>query len=62
MPGQELRVPYAKDQVTGAPHVEADQGHLSPQEEAELYRYYGLHDGDDALSSNERPDLADTGV
>src|SRR3954470_11091087 len=40
--GQDLRVPYAKDQVKGAPHVETDQGHLSQQEEAELYHYYGL--------------------
>src|SRR3954454_8245055 len=47
--GQDLRVPYVKDQVTGAPHVEADQGHLSQQEEAELYHYYyGLTYGEAA--------------
>ena len=44
--GQDLRVPYDKDKVKGAPHVEADSGHLSQQEEAELYRYYGLHYSD----------------
>ena len=37
-----LRVPYDKDLVKGAPRVDADQGHLSMEEEAELYRHYGL--------------------
>ncbi|MGY1593209.1 DUF2382 domain-containing protein [Geodermatophilus sp. SYSU D00708] len=36
-----VRVPVTKDQVKGAPKVDTD-GHLSPQEEQELYRYYGL--------------------
>ncbi len=40
--GNELRVPYDKDMVKGAPRVDVDQGHLSETEEAELYRYYGL--------------------
>jgi len=34
-------VPYDKDQVKGAPHAEPD-GALSQQEEAALYRHYGL--------------------
>ncbi len=38
----EVRLPYAKEQVKGAPSVDADGGHLSQEEEAELYRYYGL--------------------
>ena len=37
-----LAVPYTKDQVKTAPQVDAEQGHLSPDEEAELYRHYGL--------------------
>ncbi len=37
-----LRVPYDKDLIKGAPRVDADQGHLSMEEEAELYRHYGL--------------------
>lgn len=37
-----LSVPYAKGQVTDAPRVEADDGHLSKDQEAELYRHYGL--------------------
>ncbi|MGY2003047.1 DUF2382 domain-containing protein [Blastococcus sp. SYSU DS1024] len=43
--GEELRVPYAKDKVKNAPNIDAD-GHLSPAEESELYRYYGLTSGE----------------
>ena len=41
--GEDLRVPYDKDKVKNAPHIGTD-GHLSPEEEAELYRYYGIGD------------------
>jgi uncharacterized protein (TIGR02271 family) len=36
-----LRVNYEKDLVKDAPNMEAD-GQLSPEEEARLYRHYGL--------------------
>jgi uncharacterized protein (TIGR02271 family) len=36
-----VRVHVSKDQVKDAPKIDTD-GHLSPQEEEELYRYYGL--------------------
>ncbi|MGY1827377.1 MULTISPECIES: DUF2382 domain-containing protein [unclassified Blastococcus] len=39
-----LRVPVSKDRVKDAPKIDTD-GHLSPQEEEELYRYYGLGSG-----------------
>ncbi|MGY1764665.1 PRC and DUF2382 domain-containing protein, partial [Geodermatophilus sp. SYSU D00805] len=39
-----LRVPVSKAQVKDAPKIDTD-GHLSPQEEQELYRYYGLGSG-----------------
>jgi uncharacterized protein (TIGR02271 family) len=39
--GDSVQVPYDKDQVTDAPSMEAD-GNLSQDEEAELYRHYGL--------------------
>jgi uncharacterized protein (TIGR02271 family) len=39
--GDEVRVPYDKDQVKDAPHADAD-GQLSQDEEARLYRHYGL--------------------
>ena len=43
--GGTLRVPYEKAKVKDAPRVDAEQGHLSPDEESELYRYYGVGDG-----------------
>lgn len=39
-----LRVPLSKDRVKDAPKIDTD-GHLSPQEEQELYRYYGMGAG-----------------
>lgn len=40
--GDRLNVAYGKDVVTSAPSIDPD-GHLSPAEEEELYRYYGTH-------------------
>src|SRR4051794_20515468 len=42
--GADLVVDTTKDAVSGAPQVDEDE-HLSPAEEAELYRYYGLETG-----------------
>ncbi|MGY1762461.1 PRC and DUF2382 domain-containing protein, partial [Geodermatophilus sp. SYSU D00805] len=42
--GDTLRFPYDKAKVKDAPKIDTD-GHLSPQEEQELYRYYGLGSG-----------------
>jgi PRC-barrel domain protein len=39
--GNELRVPHDRAVVEGAPSMEPD-GRLWPQEQAELYAYYGL--------------------
>ncbi len=39
--GEDLRVPVTKERVKNAPSVDADE-HLSPEQEGELYRYYGL--------------------
>jgi uncharacterized protein (TIGR02271 family) len=39
-----VHVHVAKDKVKDAPKIDTD-GHLSPQEEEELYRYYGLGAG-----------------
>src|SRR3978361_2563588 len=46
--GDGLRVPVSKDAVKDAPKIDTD-GHLSPQEEQELYRYYGMRDGTTGL-------------
>jgi uncharacterized protein (TIGR02271 family) len=58
--GSELQVPFDKDRVKNAPHIDSD-GHLSPGEETELYRYYGM--GSDTSASNITTDtntVADT--
>jgi len=39
--GDRLTVPYDKSKVKDAPNVAAD-GHLSPEEEQQLYSYYGV--------------------
>jgi uncharacterized protein (TIGR02271 family) len=39
--GDGLRVPVSKDRVKDAPKIDTD-GHLSPEEEQELYRYYSM--------------------
>ncbi len=41
MEGDDLHVPYSKDQVKDAPNAEPD-GELSQDEEARLYDHYGL--------------------
>jgi uncharacterized protein (TIGR02271 family) len=41
--GNEVLVPYQKEQVNNAPNVAADvAGHLSEQDEATMYEYYGM--------------------
>ncbi len=42
--GDGLGVPFDKDMVKNAPNVSED-GHLSPEEEQELYSYYGVDYG-----------------
>lgn len=43
--GDVIRVGYEKAFVKDAPNVDIDNGHLSPEEEQELYRYYSLEQG-----------------
>jgi uncharacterized protein (TIGR02271 family) len=57
--GGTLRVPYEKARVKDAPRVSAEQGHLSPDEEAELYRYYGVG-GYDTTGTTTGTDTAGT--
>jgi uncharacterized protein (TIGR02271 family) len=60
--GDSVQVPYDKQQVTDAPTMEAG-GQLSQDEEAELYRHYGLdyseHRSDSGLPAGT-PDDRDT--
>src|SRR3712207_1327812 len=50
-----VRVPVSKDRVKDAPKIDTD-GHLSPQEEQELYRYYGLGTGTTGQAGMNRSD------
>jgi uncharacterized protein (TIGR02271 family) len=43
--GGRVTVPYTKDFVKGAPNLD-DDGHLSPEEEQQLFAYYGRTDDD----------------
>jgi uncharacterized protein (TIGR02271 family) len=59
-----LRVAVSKDQVKDAPKIDTD-GHLSPQEEEELYRYYGMGPGtgmatDTTTTTGTTTGMADT--
>jgi hypothetical protein len=40
--GGSLRVPYAPAEVASAPEVDADAGHVSRGQEADLYLHYGI--------------------
>ena len=42
--GEDIVVPFTKDQVKDAPRVDVD-GHLEPSEENRLYDHYGLSGG-----------------
>ena len=55
-----LRVPYEKAKVKDAPRVDADQGHLSPAEEEELYRYYGIGTVTSGYADTDDSGYADT--
>jgi uncharacterized protein (TIGR02271 family) len=63
--GDSVQVPYDKQQVTDAPTVQAD-GSLSQDDEAELYRHYGLdyseHHSDSGLPAGTVDDTQDDTV
>jgi hypothetical protein len=63
--GNSVQVPYDKDQVTDAPTMQAD-GSLSQDDEAELYRHYGLdyseHRSDSGLPAGTPDDTRDDTV
>ena len=58
--GDELTVPYTKAFVKDAPNVDED-GHLSPDQERELYAYYSRTDYDTTTDRGDY-DTATTGV
>jgi uncharacterized protein (TIGR02271 family) len=59
-----VRVPVSKSMVKDAPKIDTD-GHLSPQEEQELYRYYGMGAGTDTaqtMTTESTTGMAGTGT
>ena len=52
MSGDRLTVPYTKGIVKDAPNIDED-GHLTPQQERELYAYYGRTDHGNAPGDDE---------
>lgn len=54
---ERLLVPYTKDQVKEAPHVDVDAGHIGPEAELHLWAHYGLQSDPTVLDdlSGERP-------
>lgn len=60
MAGEELRVPYDKEKVKDAPRVDDSDGHLSEDQEAELFRHYGLdYAAESGLGSEGSDDIKD---
>ena len=59
MGGDRLTVAYDKATVKDAPNI-AEDGHLSPEEEAALYRHYGLEYGAGGTVGNGRTDYTET--
>lgn len=59
----DIRVPYEKSFIKDAPNIDED-GEISQEQEAELYRYYGVQDpsrGTGTLDANQgRTDLDDS--
>ena len=53
MSGNDVHVPFDKEKVKNAPGISDSDGHLSPEEEEELYRYYGM-DYSQARSDSDR--------
>jgi uncharacterized protein (TIGR02271 family) len=63
----EIRVPYSKDMIKDAPRMEDAEGHLSREQEDELYNYYGLQDAgaggqDTGMPASGDQDPQDTGM
>jgi len=56
--GDRVTVPFSKAEVKDAPKVDAD-GHLSPEEEQQLYSYYGRTDYDSTDYDRADYDRAD---
>jgi uncharacterized protein (TIGR02271 family) len=59
--GEDVRVPFSKDQIQDAPKIDDADGQLSQQEEAELYEHYGMSYGERRSDSGLPESGADGG-
>ena len=59
--GRDIRVAFDEHKVKGAPRVD-DDGALSPQEEDELYSYYGVGSSDTSVRNDTSDVVGNTGV
>jgi uncharacterized protein (TIGR02271 family) len=59
--GDDLRLPYDKEQLKTAPHHDPGR-ELSPSEEAELFRHYGVPYGGDTGTSRSSDSVGNAGM
>jgi hypothetical protein len=57
-----LTVQFSKDKIKGAPNVDVDEGHLSTDEEADLYRYYNLEYSNTTTTTDRDRDVTGRSV
>lgn len=60
--GDDVRVPFDKNTVEDAPRIDDPEGHLSEDEEATLYSYFGGSDSVPSQTSSEDRDRGDSTV
>jgi len=61
--GNEVVVPYTKDQIKNAPNVDIEGGHLDEDEESRLYSHYGLtYGGGDSDTTTTDASYATSGT
>ncbi|MGN6522302.1 MAG: DUF2382 domain-containing protein [Actinomycetes bacterium] len=60
--GDGVTVPYSKNQIKDAPNVNPADGHLSQDQEQELYSYYGLNYSDSRSDTGLPTTGRDTGT
>ena len=49
--GEDVRVPFSKEQIKDAPKIDDSDGQLSQDEEAQLYEHYGMSYGEQRSDS-----------
>ncbi len=58
--GDRLTLPFDKDRIKVAPSINPDDGHLSPEEEQQLYTYYGVSYDAGSQTSGQETVATDT--